>query len=69
MAKEISAKNLPTKLPVGITVLIWLMLDKMNASDLTYGIAYTLVVMAWIGAIYKMYNRETVDLFKDDKSK
>lgn len=69
MKKEISIKNLPTRLPVGLTALMWLMLDRFGASDLAFGIVGTLIVLAWICAIYRMCNREVVDLFDNNKSK
>lgn len=65
MSKRISRSNLPVKLPVTLTALVWIYCDAYNVSDITIGVASTLMVIIWIASIYGIVTQETVDLFKE----
>lgn len=64
--KVIDSDNLPTGFPVFKTITIWLLLDRLDASDIVRGIVWTMVVLYWFWAIYRFILQNPVDLFKQD---
>jgi len=62
--KVISIKNLPTRLPIQLTVLVYLLLDKFQPNDVTWGIVGTVVVLVWIGSVALMFQEKSVDIFE-----
>jgi hypothetical protein len=67
--KVFEANNLPTRLPLGMTVLCWLALDHWKAPQWMYGAAALLFVILWLNAIYDIGTEEKVDFFKNDETK
>lgn len=59
----IARKNLPTNLPLGMTLLTYLALERFQASELVWGIFIALWALIWIGSIYNILTEQTVDLF------
>lgn len=55
-------KNIPTKLPVQSTVLWYLVLDYYKASDIWYGVYFTLYALAWLGSIIVIWKQESIDI-------
>lgn len=64
---RIKYSNMPVKLPIISTVVLFIALDHWNASDLIRGIFYTLYGMIWIIALISVGLEKSVDLFDFDK--
>lgn len=64
---HIKTSNLPSRLPIVTTVVLFIALDHWNASDLVRGIFYTLFAVVWILSIIGIYVGEEVDLFEFEK--
>jgi hypothetical protein len=62
--KVISSKNLPARLPLWTTILMWLVLERLNAPGWVWGVVGTIFVVLWIGAITLMIKQESVDIFE-----
>jgi multisubunit Na+/H+ antiporter MnhE subunit len=60
--KKVSPKNLPTRLPFLFSAVIWLLLDRFQASDLISGIVYTLLAIIWIGALVGLHQEKHCDI-------
>ncbi len=60
--KVISFNQLPTRLPVGWSCLIYLMMDKFQAGALAWGIVGTLMAIVWIVSITVICKEERVKL-------
>jgi len=62
--KVISYKNMPSQLPWTLTAIVWLLLDRFQASDVVIAVAWTVIVLLWIGALINIIKEETVDIFE-----
>jgi hypothetical protein len=60
--KVISRKQLPTNLPTQFTLLMWLVLDKLDSPGWVWGVVGTLVAILWASAIHAMYTQEPTRL-------
>lgn len=67
--RVISNKNFPARLPITFTVVVWLFLDRLQVSDVTWGVVITILAIYWIGNIYLLFKEEHVDLFEIKGSK
>lgn len=56
--KVLSYKNLPTKLPVQLTIIWWLLLDRLNAPEWGWAVSGTLLALFWITSVYIKFHRE-----------
>lgn len=56
--KVIDYKYLPTRFPVWQTVVVWLVLDRLQPGDWLQGAAWTFMVFVWI-ATFVMVLKET----------
>jgi len=62
----ITHSNMPTKFPVPITILVWLLLDRLQVSELMWGISYAVAAILWIAIIITFFTEDRKDVF--DKS-
>lgn len=46
--KVISRKNLPMPLPVGPTIVVWLLLDRLKSPSWVWGAVGTVVAFLWL---------------------
>lgn len=58
--KVISAKYLPSKLPITGTIAWGLLLKQLHANQLVWGVFATLAVIIWIAQIIAWWNDEPV---------
>ncbi len=56
--RVISPKNLPSKIPVYQALIVYLMLDKLNAADWVWGVMGTIMAVVIIGSLIEI-NKET----------
>lgn len=63
--KVIHTKNLPFKMPLGSSIILGLLLDRLQAPDLAWGIAITVTAIYWILWIVSVWTREYIDIFND----
>ena len=63
--KVVSYGNLPVNPPLQLSALAWLVLDKIGASDVVWGIVYTIIGLLWLGWLLRKISEEHVDLFED----
>jgi hypothetical protein len=61
----ISVNNLPLQMPVYQTIVVYLLLDKLQASGLLTGIVYTFLALWWIVVIVAKVADRQVDIFKN----
>jgi hypothetical protein len=58
--KEIHPKYLPSRLPIWQTPIVFLLCDRFDAPGWVWGIAGTLLVITWIGAVIALCRCEWV---------
>ena len=58
----VAPSSLPTRISLWPTIVIYLLLEKLQATDLVKGIVYTLLALWWIGAFVSMYHEERRDV-------
>jgi hypothetical protein len=64
--KVISPKNLPSRLPIVLTFMLYIILDKFNAPQWLWGGLGSIIVALWILIIIARYHEEEVDLLNKD---
>jgi hypothetical protein len=64
--KVISWNSLPFPMPVHLTLILYLLLDRWDASQVVWGIAGTLVVLIWIAYFYSLSTSDYVDILNRD---
>jgi len=65
MRKVIDTKNLPTRFPLIFSIVVYLLLDRFNVSDLIWGISITAVMLIWIIAVISFIDQTKIDIFND----
>ncbi len=67
--RVIDHKNLPTKLPLNLTLIILLILDRTQPSNIIKAVMCGLIVSLWISAFFVIRREKRVDLlaYGDDK--
>lgn len=60
--KKISIKNLPVKYPWSLTLVTILLLDRLKAPDLFWGIYITFMVFVWAITWVKKVETEHIDV-------
>ena len=63
-SKWIHRSNMPLKLPVTSSVVLYLLLDKCQAAGWVQGVAYTIMGLIWVGAVVAIFNSERLEEFK-----
>ncbi len=61
--KVISGKNLAIRPPILLSVVLWLLLDRLAAPGWLFGVAGTVITVFWILFIVDALNHEDVDIF------
>jgi hypothetical protein len=65
--KVISPKNL-SKSPILLGAVLYLLLDKFNASGVVWGIVIALYGIMFIAWVVDLFNTENVNIFEDNLS-
>lgn len=60
--RVVALSSLPTRIPLWPTIVIYLLLEKLQATGLVQGIVYTLLVIWWVVAIYNLNREESRDV-------
>ena len=60
--RVIAPSSLPARIPLWPTIVIYLLLEKLQATDLVKGVVYTLLVIWWVVAIYNSNREESRDV-------
>ena len=60
--RVIAPSSLPTKIPLWPTIVLYLLLEHQQASDVVQGVVYTLLAIWWVVAIYNSNREETRDV-------
>lgn len=63
--KVIKTVNLPTKLPLTSSAVVYLLMKQTNASSFVCGIFVALWAILWIVSIVLMFCQEPIDIFED----
>jgi len=61
--KVIAGKNLPAKLPIALSVALWLLMDRYHAPGWLWGVVGTVMAIYWILEIVGICTQEPVDMF------
>jgi hypothetical protein len=57
----LSRKNLPTRLPLLLSIVLWLVMDRLNSPQWLYGALGAVMLLVWIAAIHQFFTeKETV---------
>ena len=51
----IKASSLPTRSPIGMAIVLWLLLDRLGAPGWAFGVLWTLIapcVLTWIASFW-----------------
>ena len=59
--RVVAPSSLPTRISLWPTIVIYLLLEKLQATGVVQGIVYTLLALWWIGAFASMYHEERRD--------
>lgn len=62
--KVIAGNNLPMRLPLWPSCIIYLLLDRFQPPSWVWGATITLMALVWIICIYAIWNQESVDILK-----
>lgn len=62
--KVISAKNIPVKLPIILTAVAFLYLDRYDPPGFVWGVSWTLLGLLWILCIISKSEEEPTDILK-----
>jgi len=65
--KVINPAQLPARLPVMSTLVLWLTLDQTHAAGWVWGVVGTVLAVVWIGVTIDIYTRQVVNLKELDK--
>lgn len=63
--KVINAANIPCEWPVVPTLVLYLFLDRVDASGVVWGIIGTFVVLAWVLVAIDVFTREQLPPLDD----
>lgn len=63
----ISWRNKRWGLPIYQTVTLWLLMDRLQPSDIWWGVFYTAIVLIWITCLYNIITQKEVDIFAGKK--
>ena len=63
--KVVHTKNLPFKMPLGSTIILGLLLDRLQVAGWIWGVAITLIVIYWVLWIVSVWTKEYIDIFND----
>lgn len=63
-SKWIHPSNMPLRLPVTSTVVLYLLLDKLQAAGWIQGVAWTVMGLLWVVAVAAIFNSERLEEFK-----
>lgn len=61
--KVISYKNLPARFPVLLSLVAWLMLDRLDPAGWVQGVVWTVIGILWIASFIGAYTQDLVDVF------
>lgn len=67
--KVISYSNLPSRIPVQFTVIVYLIFREQNIPDWLSGVVYTVLVFIWISYFLQINYEESIDILGDDEVK
>ena len=62
--KVVHAKNLAMRPPLIATLVLWLVLDKLDAAGWVWGAVGVVVVVLWLAWIVDVLNIEQVEVIK-----
>lgn len=57
--KVVSYKHLPAKFPVTTSVVTWLLLDRIHASGVLWGVGGTIIAIAWVASILEVLSTDS----------
>jgi len=60
--KKIARQNIPHNFPVVSTTVAWLLLDRLDASGIVWGIVGTIFAIWWVLTILDIGYSDSVDL-------
>ena len=62
--KWIHSNNMPVKLPVSTTAVLWLLIDRLQPVQWLIGVLWTCMAILWIGSIICIVRSERLDEIK-----
>lgn len=65
--KVVKYKNLPARLPVWPTIVLWLLLDRLRAPGWVWGVCGTITALGWLGSLAQLLYQKETDIFKEDQ--
>jgi len=60
--KVIDGKQLPAKLPITFTAMMWLLLDHLQPFGWVQGMIWTLVAIVWILSIFAVWTQDSIEI-------
>ena len=64
--KVIKRTNLPSRLPIWNTLILYMFLDLYGFSATVQAVVWTVWVMIWIIVLVNFWNEKDVDIFEND---
>lgn len=63
--KVIASKNLPMRTPFWTYIVLWLLMDRLNAPEWLFGAFWMIVIFSFIGWLkIRLKDEEEIDIFK-----
>lgn len=59
-------RDLPAFSPLTFSIALWLLLDRLGAPGVVWGIVGTIVAVMWIGFLYELWTEKQVSVFHPD---
>lgn len=63
----ISRKNYRWGLPIQTTIVYWLLIDRIQPSEIWWGVFYAFIGLIWLASLHNMICQEEVDIFAGKK--
>ena len=64
----IKRSNLSIRLPVLLTAVVYLLLDRFHPADWVWGAVGALFVLIWIGALVAWFKEDEVNIFENPEN-
>ena len=62
--KVLAWKNLPTRCPLMGTLVLWLLLDRLDAVGWVWGAVGVVMLIGWLGWIIDTFKDEQIEVIK-----
>lgn len=63
--KVVSWKSMPSRLPINMSVVVWLVLDRLKPPGWVWGACGAVLLIVWVASIISMCREEGTEIWPD----